>query len=95
MPDQDGYPTERELEAIALVPLDDFEGMIDIVEKLWRGNQWERDRGSGLWRLSTYGWSGNETIISEMQANTFWWLRYWYMSRRGGYYEFIDGSKGR
>ena len=40
-----------------------------------------------VYRSSTGGWSGNESIIASMHKNVLWSL-FWESSRRGGHYEF-------
>jgi len=40
------------------------------------------------WIIATGGWSGCEDVISALKANTIFWMTCWYMSKRGGYYEF-------
>jgi len=37
--------------------------------------------------VSTWGWSGNEDIMGELQSTMFW-IVCWRLSKRGGHYEF-------
>lgn len=95
--DKGGYPTEGSLDKIL-----GFEGtprqLIDYVEELWWGLPKEgfglevqsgSDRKRDYYRLSivTSGWSGNESVITELETTMFW-FRYWQTSRRGGGYTF-------
>jgi len=41
-----------------------------------------------LYNISTGGWSGNESIIHEMQENSMMWHLNWVQSCRGGHYIF-------
>ena len=38
--------------------------------------------------LRTGGWSGNESIIIALKANTLFWQTCWYQTTRGGMYTF-------
>ncbi len=97
--DKDGYPTEEELATIRdwdLVNNDPLE-LVEYIRQRW---QWADSgffdlKGKNIirLRLSTGGWSGNESIISALQPNLFWYM-YWQTSRRGGHYWFrIDRRK--
>jgi hypothetical protein len=106
--DQDGYPT-----AVALEILDNFVGsprqMIEYIASIWwpSGAKFDqitvvknyRDEDEYEWYIATGGWSGNEEIITHLE-DTFFWSRFWEMSRRGGGFSFripkgqLDGSLG-
>lgn len=90
--DTDGYPTDQELARIRDWPIDN-EGeigrLLTFVRELWRyadAGYW-RQRGR-TYRISTAGWSGNESIIGALQGNRLFWLLCWQSSRRGGHYVF-------
>lgn len=98
MPDHDGYPTTQELQAIL-----DFEGtpaeFVDYINSIWwydgftiKNGRDDFKRGVKRCYLSTWGWSGNEEIVSVLQQTWFWML-YWQESRRGGHYTFEVSTK--
>lgn len=86
--DLDGYPESDDLDRISHWNENDPHGLIKFITRLW----WPGDgygvqlRGRVL-SLHTYGWSGNESIISALQDNLFW-VFYWEKSFRGGHYWF-------
>ena len=100
--DADGYPTQETLDAIRGWPIitgADCEKLLQFVQKGWRypaycrraPRRQRRFHGGPLrriWKLSTGGWSGHESMIYEMQENFFFWTLAWVSSRRGGHYEF-------
>ena len=101
MPDDDldneGYPTEEELEKIRTWPIviessldEDFHELMSYVKELWWMPDWgwSYDKETETYSLSTGGWSGNEDIIGALQENVMWWIMFWKSSRRGGHYEF-------
>lgn len=88
--DQDGYPTEATLDAIA-----GFRGspeqLLEAVSPLF--TQYGRcERKGDTWIIATGGWSGCESVIRAMQKNHLFWGVAWCLSKRGGYYEFDLGE---
>lgn len=97
-----GYPTEWGLAQISA-----FRGtpeqLVELVRRLWRWDTWvgvENRRNSDdepivRVRLATGGWSGNEDVIAELDG-TFFRLRFWESSHRGGLhiYEVPAGDWG-
>lgn len=92
---KDGYPDEHELQAIRDWDYLDLSGLMDYVQSLWRYDEYFR-KGRTYYRLSTGGWSGNESLIYALKANTTFWAIYWWSSQRGGHYVFkiLKGGDG-
>ena len=97
--DDDGYPTEIALEAIEKWHWDDIPGWFKFIEGLWYMRSWGwtevdepheyyEDKIVHRYKISTAGWSGNESIIHAMQNNEMMWWLNWVQSRRGGHYIF-------
>lgn len=90
------YPSDVELKAI-----ETWDGtpreLIEFIDNIWSYNSGDwtirngRDgvRGTKVYRIqpSTWGWSGNEEIISVLH-DTWFWFMFWSKSERGGHYEF-------
>jgi hypothetical protein len=106
--DEDGYPTEGTLWAIAHWPWDDSRGWFSFLQKVWYMADWgwhetEESRNAASdgrgervrrYRLSTAGWSGNESLVQAMKENEMLWHFTWVQSRRGGHYIFEDPGVG-
>lgn len=99
MPDQDGYPTDEELNRIHEWPIsEDYTEWFALIKSCWWAPSfgWHEedaidelfDRPVHRYSLSTGGWSGNEEIINTMQENVFPWFTTWVQSSRGGHYIF-------
>lgn len=101
--DEDGYPTERTLWALEHWPWRDPQGWFAFLRQVWHLASWgwhealepaEYPRSSApgavarRYRLSTAGWSGNESLIRAMQRNEMLWDTTWVESRRGGHHLF-------
>lgn len=73
-----------------------FLEFMDYIKDRWWMASWGWDEklspedGSrtGLFLISTGGWSGNESIIAAMQKNWMFWAVCWEQSRKGGHYIF-------
>ena len=88
--DNDGYPTEWGIQRLR-----EFHGapsaLVDLLWELWwtptltSAEEYFNAEGKVVMRvrLATGGWSGNEQIISEL-GRTFFGLRFWEQSNRGG-----------
>ena len=91
---KNGYPTKRELEKIEkwdimpknIVPL------IEYVRERWQyaDSGYFEVKGKRVLkiRMSTAGWSGNESLIGALQKNIVFWTFYWVKSLKGGHYFF-------
>lgn len=100
MPDQDGYPTDEELQKIKEWPIaDDYADFFAFVRSCWHYadcGYWEEedtiddlfDRPVHRYSISTGGWSGNESVIQAMEENVMVWIMTWVQSRRGGHFIF-------
>lgn len=83
------YPTDEDLDYIKSAGNDFQEhlNLIDFIEKIWWPGDGLRKRTKrSLW-LATAGWSGNEDIIRALNG-TFFWMKFWESSHRGGLYKF-------
>ena len=104
--DADGYPTEDELEKIKTWGANDYFGWFEFIKTCWWAADWGWSEEDGTerfspnepvhwWRISTGGWSGNESVIAAMlstkiaQGGSGLWDMAWYSTRRGGHYEFL------
>lgn len=91
--DDDGYPEESELTQISEWSWRDVAGLLAFVKERWTyPNFWTQ--ADDLLRISTGGWSGNESLIVALKSNTGFWKLCWMSSHRGGHYEF-DLSRGK
>ena len=100
MIDEDGYPTEEALQIVESWHWSDPKGWFDFIRNIWHlqsGYTWCEDEEDHEYRenktvyrykISTAGWSGNESIIRAMQKNDMMWTLNWVQSRRGGHYIF-------
>lgn len=88
--DDYGYPSDESLEKVINWKVEndnDFHDIMSFCKKLWYYPDYFRKDGD-VYRLATGGWSGNEDVIRAMQANHMFWIFYWDLSQRGGYYIF-------
>ena len=86
--DHDGYPDEQELQRIREWSLEDLAGLLQFVYGIWWASDWGWHQRERIFRVSTGGWSGNESIIGALQDNQMFWMLCWQESRRGGHYVF-------
>jgi hypothetical protein len=99
--DRDGYPTEETLERIRTWEIKtnaDFAAVMDFAGRAWSYPQyWECDpaftepdwpRPCRQYVFSTGGWSGNEDIVSAIEANQVLQAIGAWSWRRGGHYEY-------
>ena len=98
--DNDGYPEEATLSAIAYWTHEQGYGvLLAKIKEIWKWDDYftgptmgsrkiAADRGKFFYHLSTGGWSGNEDIIGALRRNTLFWITCWESSKRGGHYEF-------
>lgn len=91
MSDADGYPTEDDEEYYRTVKVID-DAFFEKLEEDWWSASWGYKRARTYLYLSTGGWSGNESIISALQQNVYFWTRF-EMERAGGHYKFRWGKQ--
>ena len=90
--DDDGYPTEDSLAQVAEAKAwtrDECATLLERVRAIWQYadcGYWSQDGDE--YKVSTAGWSGNESLISALQDNAMFWMRCWEQSRRGGHFVF-------
>jgi hypothetical protein len=104
--DHDGYPTEAAFKLIREWK-GEHKALLEFVRGLWRYPEyfgppmpyvWPRDWKEPIeegseYLASTVGWSGNESLIDAMQENTFFWMKCWFATQRGGHYTFHVNEK--
>ncbi len=86
--DKDGYPTEETLQTIRQWSHKDYRGLLEFVCKAWCYDDPYVKRYGRRLELHTGGWSGNESLIGALQANTMFWAMCWDKSERGGHFWF-------
>jgi len=85
----DGYPTVKSLENISNYT-GDFYHLIDSISFMFSEyGRCELSRCGNRWEVDTGGWSGCESVISALERNRLFWAKCWFLSKRGGYYEFM------
>lgn len=85
MLDEDGYPTEETINKIKNWDPQDFRGLMEFMQKMWRWPSYFSLEGD-VARVSTGGWSGHEEMIDVIPP--VWRELYWYRTTRGGHYIF-------
>ena len=89
--DGDSYPTNKTLKAIRNWPYDKAEELFIKIQKHWFvGEDYchNDDSAPGCWRISSAGWSGNESCLAEMERNHMLWMQIFVCHRNGGHYVF-------
>lgn len=99
--DEDGYPTDATLTAIETWPYKDSSGCLDFARAAWHWPDYANGDLSAaerevvhaepearFARFATGGWSGNESIIGALKANTMVRAMTWRLTARGGLHIF-------
>lgn len=86
--DAHGYPTDETLKCIETWPYTNFDGLMKFVHRAWHMPEWGWVQKRNIYRISTGGWSGNESLIDALQGNMMFWSVCWWESKRGGHYRF-------
>jgi hypothetical protein len=88
--DKDGYPTEDTLVEVENWDYKDGYALFKFIQLSWRYltyfTQEEDEKYGPIYRISTGGWSGNESLIEALQANRMIQSLYWISSTRNGHY---------
>ena len=94
------YPTTSELKKIEKWEISTVEklyGLLHYLKERWQyadvGYYKLTGRCVLKLRLSTAGWSGNESLIGALQKNFIFWMVCWQKSERGGHYWFSINLK--
>ena len=91
---KNGYPTKRELEKIEKWDFmqKSISLLIEYVRERWQyadcGYFEVKGKRVLKIRMSTAGWSGNESLIEALKNNIVFWTFYWVKSLKGGHYFF-------
>lgn len=87
----EGYPDDQEIETIAQWN-GGWHELMNYVRDRWEFCNWgwvqENLDSIVMYRLSTGGWSGNESLIAAMRDNWMFWSLCWRSSNRGGAHTF-------
>jgi len=95
--DEHGYPTDEFLEWVKtydVVNGSGFKYLQTILSEWWpfdgSGYKIQRKyRGERKVFISTWGWSGNESLINAMHENEhLFWVLHYYAHQTGGHYTF-------
>ena len=101
--DANGYPTEETLAIIrawSISAIADFATVMDFAGRVWSypdrweciesevDADWPGANPQRIYRFSTGGWSGNESIVSAIEANEIVQMVGAWSWRRGGHYEY-------
>ena len=86
------YPSEEALAHIEHFDCinGDTTKLIEFIEQLWWMPDWgfKFNKENKTLSLHTGGWSGNESIMSALQENEFFFTLHWNKTERGGHYYF-------
>ena len=69
---KDGYPTKKDLDFIKNCESEKFIELLNFIDNIYTYDkpkkEWIKHRGSNklLIKISTWGWSGNESIIEAL-----------------------------
>lgn len=82
--DADGYPTAETELAIKTWDFRDVPGWLTYIREAWNHHYGRMSEESGMLKMATGGWSGNEAITHAMRENYVLWAMLWESSHRGG-----------
>jgi hypothetical protein len=93
--DSDGYPTDKTLREVRRYSGPALDFFHSLKAGWWHGETGVRESSNARdrfgrrivrFRLHTWGWSGNESLIEAMEKNLMLHLIAWQETRRGGHY---------
>ena len=97
--DEDGYPTEEALDYIRNWQVGGeywcksmYKELIEYIKSIWWMASDAVEFEGGLLELHTYGWSGNESIIDELNKTDLWLMKFRAKQAGGHYYFKIDSE---
>lgn len=96
MHDTDGYPTDEFLKWIEDYDVLKYGGFIllkYVMDAWWPDGQYGCKvqrwyKGGRKVMMSTWGWSGNESLIAALQSNLYFWDFHYFAHQTGGHYTF-------
>ena len=97
--DENGYPTDEELEIIKNWELngaslaESLAAIMTHIRPMWRYSDcgyWREEEG--LYNIHTGGWSGNESLVGALMGNQTFWIIFWKQSEVGGHYIFATSE---
>lgn len=95
---EDGYPTQEALDYIRNWQVNGeywcksmYRELIDYVKSIWTYND-AIEEENGLLEIHTYGWSGNEDIIDELNKTDLWLMKFRAKQSGGHYYFKLDSD---
>jgi hypothetical protein len=70
----------------------EYDRLISYLKELWWYGEDAVEYEDGLLELHTFGWSGNEEIIDELQRTNLWMLKFKAKQTGGHYYFKVDSD---
>lgn len=86
--DAGGYPTYETEATIMDWPFEQgYHSLMAYIARAWKYPDYFRNEGE-YYRISTGGWSGNESLMWALEKNRVFWALCWESSTIGGHYVF-------
>jgi len=97
--DEDGYPTQEALDYIRNWQAGGeywcksmYRELVDYIKSIWWMSSDAIEEENGLLEIHTYGWSGNEDIIDELNKTDLWLMKFRAKQSGGHYYFKLDSD---